>query len=105
MRIAEIIEDINVACGKKYFAETVIIRDGKNMTKTNDTLLGEDIKECLDKNQDCYNLSNVKYNDIVDNEMYYITKHIGYYEKEKKSGMFILSITHVTDDFINKMFA
>ena len=74
------------------------------MTTITDTEFGEDLKEMIKNHPDCYNLSNVTYEDIVDDEMYYIEKHIGYYEPEGKSGIFIKGITLITDEFINKMF-
>ena len=74
------------------------------MTIKSEVENGEDLKNFIKNHKDCINLSSVKHEDINDNEMYYGSKHIGYYEKYKKSGIFIKDITLITDDFINKMF-
>lgn len=74
------------------------------MTLLTEVELGEDIKELISKHPDFHNLTNVKKEEIQDNELYHITKHIGYYESEKKSGIFLLKIEEVNDEFIKKNF-
>ncbi len=72
------------------------------MTKTTDTELGEDLKK-LESHPDIHNVSNTKLDELDDNTLYLIEKHIGYYEPEKKSGIFMLSIKEITDEMIMGM--
>ena len=63
--------------------------------------LGEDIKESLNKCADYYNLSGIE--DIDDNKLYLVEKHIGFYEPEGKSGLFLLSLEVVDEELIKEI--
>jgi len=73
------------------------------MTVIKELLMGEDIKEAFDKCIDMSNKSNVDIDKLDDWEIYYISKHIGCHEKYKSSGIFILDIEHMTEEFSEKL--
>ncbi len=75
------------------------------ITEIKEVELGEDIKEMVTKNVDIHNVSGIDINTLDDDECYLVTKHVGFYPKCNKSGLFILSLILITEEFIEKSFS
>ena len=63
---------------------------------------GEDILNALDNCLDCLNDSKTKREDIDEDEMYLVTKEIGFTERHNKSGLFITNIIHLDEKYFEE---
>jgi hypothetical protein len=70
------------------------------MTTMNEVELGEDLNDLIKNHPDFYNLSGKSFNDW---ELYFVKKHIGFYQPENQSGIFLLEATLVDDEFVGKI--
>lgn len=73
------------------------------MTIIKEIELGEDLKELLKEHPDFYNISNIKSENIEENTLYYVEKHIGFYPPFNKSGIFVLCLRIIDDNFIENI--
>ena len=72
------------------------------MVEIKDVELGDDLKELMVLHPDVHNLTDISTSTLQDNELYLITKTIGYREDQGKSGIFIEKIEHITDEWMEK---
>jgi len=73
------------------------------MTETKEVEMGGDIK-ALQNHPDAFNYSDMHYDQLEDAVLYFVTKHIGYYEPAKRAGIFITDIEEVTEDSVGCVF-
>lgn len=74
------------------------------MTTIKEVELGEDIKKMFNKCSCAHNETNINIEKLDNDELYLIEKHIGFYEPKQTSGIFILNITELTEEYLMSNF-
>lgn len=74
------------------------------MTTTKDVELGEDIIDLVVRHPDVFNETDINVLDLDKDTLYLIEKHIGYYAPRKRSGIFIIGIIEITDEYMESCF-